>query len=104
MRGLLKDEPAISLGGGNGTSQYLYIRGMGQNSIDVKVDNTYSDSQILYHQGRHMLDPALVKIVSVQKVQAVLPAGIGQTNGAVIAKTVDALDLLKTAIKTSVQN
>lgn len=31
LRGLLRDEPAIALGGGNGTSQYLYIRGMGQN-------------------------------------------------------------------------
>lgn len=45
---------------------------MGQNSIDVKVDNTYSDSQILYHQGRHMLDPALVGTVTVQKVRVVL--------------------------------
>lgn len=56
LRGLLKDEPAINLGGGNGTSQYLYLRGMGQNSVDVKIDNAYSDSQIHYHQGRHMLD------------------------------------------------
>ncbi|EEY13747.1 TonB-dependent receptor domain-containing protein [Mannheimia haemolytica] len=99
LRGLLKDEPAISLGGGNGTSQYLYIRGMGQNSIDVKVDNTYSDSQILYHQGRHMLDPALVGTVTVQKGAGSASAGIGQTNGAVIAKTVDALDLLKNSDK-----
>lgn len=99
LRGLLKDEPSISLGGGNGTSQYLYIRGMGQNSIDVKVDNTYSDSQVLYHQGRHMLDPALVKIVSVQKGAGSASAGIGQTNGAIIAKTVDALDLLKNSDK-----
>lgn len=99
LRGLLKDEPAINLGGGNGTSQYLYIRGMGQNSIDVKVDNAYSDSQIHYHQGRHMLDPALVKIVSVQKGAGSASAGIGQTNGAVIAKTLDALDLLKDSDK-----
>lgn len=99
LRGLLKNEPAIDIGGGNGTSQYLYIRGMGQNSIDVKVDNAYSDSQIHYHQGRHMLDPALVKIVSVQKGAGSASAGIGQTNGAVIAKTLDALDLLKNSDK-----
>ena len=99
LRGLLKNEPAINIGGGNGTSQYLYIRGMGQNSIDVKVDNAYSDSQIHYHQGRHMLDPALVKIVSVQKGAGSASAGIGQTNGAVIAKTLDALDLLKNSDK-----
>lgn len=99
LRGLLKNEPSISLGGGNGTSQFLYIRGMGQNSIDVKVDNAYSDSQIHYHQGRHMLDPALVKVVSVQKGAGSASAGIGQTNGAVVAKTLDALELLKDSDK-----
>lgn len=100
LRGLFKDEPAIGIGGGNGTSQYLYIRNMGQNSVDVKVDNAYSDSQIHYHQGRHILDPALVKIVSVQKGAGSASAGIGQTNGAVIAKTLDAQDLLKNSTRS----
>lgn len=99
LRGLLQAEPSIDFSGGNGTSQYLTIRGMGQNSTDVKVDNAYSDTQILYHQGRHMLDPALVKIVSVQKGAGSASAGIGQTNGAIVAKTVDALDLLKDSDK-----
>lgn len=94
LRGLLKDEPSIDFGSGNGTSQYITIRGMGQNSIDVKVDDAYSDSQILYHQGRHMLDPSLVKIVSVQKGAGSASAGIGATNGAIVAKTLDAHDLL----------
>lgn len=95
LRGLLKSEPAIDFGNGNGASQYISIRGMGQNSIDVKVDNAYSDSQILYHQGRFTLDPSLVKIVSVQKGAGSASAGIGATNGAIIAKTVDAKDLLQ---------
>lgn len=59
LRGLLEKEPAIGFGGGNGTSQFITIRGMGQNSVDIKVDNAYSDSQILYHQGRFIIDPAL---------------------------------------------
>lgn len=95
LRGLLKEEPAIEISGGNGTSQYFAIRGMGHNSIDVKIDNGYSDAQFLYHQGRFMLDPALVKIVEVQKGAGSASAGIGATNGAIVAKTVDALDLLK---------
>ena len=95
LRELLKDEPAIDFGGGNGTSQHLTLRGMGQNSVDIKVDNAYSDSQILYHQGRFIIDPALVKIVSVQKGAGSASAGIGATNGAIITKTVDAEDLLK---------
>ncbi|EMT2246157.1 TonB-dependent siderophore receptor FetA/FrpB [Neisseria gonorrhoeae] len=95
MGELLKEEPSIDFGGGNGTSQFLTLRGMGQNSVDIKVDNAYSDSQILYHQGRFIVDPALVKVVSVQKGAGSASAGIGATNGAIIAKTVDAQDLLK---------
>ena len=95
LRGLLKDEPAIDFGGGNGSSQFLTLRGMGQNSVDIKVDNAYSDSQMLYHQGRFIIDPALVKVVSVQKGAGSASAGIGATNGAIITKTVDAEDLLK---------
>ncbi|MCL9787988.1 TonB-dependent siderophore receptor [Neisseria subflava] len=95
LRELLKEEPAIDFGGGNGTSQFLTLRGMGQNSVDIKVDNAYSDSQILYHQGRFIIDPVLVKIVSVQKGAGSASAGIGATNGAIITKTVDAEDLLK---------
>lgn len=95
LRELLKEEPAIDFGGGNGSSQFLTLRGMGQNSVDIKVDNAYSDSQMLYHQGRFIIDPALVKIVSVQKGAGSASAGIGATNGAIITKTVDAQDLLK---------
>ena len=95
LRELLKEEPAIDFGGGNGSSQFLTLRGMGQNSVDIKVDNASSDSQILYHQGRFIIDPALVKIVSVQKGAGSASAGIGATNGAIITKTVDAEDLLK---------
>ena len=95
MRELLKEEPSIDFGGGNGTSQHLTLRGMGHNSVDIKVDNASSDSQILYHQGRFIIDPALVKVVSVQKGAGSASAGIGATNGAIITKTVDAQDLLK---------
>ena len=95
MRELLKEEPSIDFGGGNGTSQHMTLRGMGHNSVDIKVDNASSDSQILYHQGRFIIDPALVKVVSVQKGAGSASAGIGATNGAIIAKTVDAQDLLK---------
>lgn len=69
LRGLLKDEPAIDFGGGNGSSQFLTLRGMGQNSVDIKVDNAYSDSQMLYHQGRFIIDPALSKSSPYRKAR-----------------------------------
>lgn len=95
LRGLLKDEPSIHFGGGNGTSQWFNIRGLGQDQIDVKVDGAYSDTQIFHHQGRFSLDPSLVKIVKVQKGTGSASAGIGATGGSVEAKTLDAKELLE---------
>nr|WP_245911176.1 TonB-dependent receptor plug domain-containing protein [Neisseria iguanae] len=88
LKDVLFDEPSISFGGGNGQSQWVTIRGMGQDQIDYKVDDTYTDSQIFHHNGRFMLDPALVKVVAVQKGTGSTSAGIGATSGAIIAETV----------------
>ena len=99
LRGLLQDEPAIGFGGGNGTSQFVSIRGMGHNAIDLKIDNAYQDGQLHYHQGRFMLDPQMVKVVSVQKGAGFASAGIGATNGAIVTKTLDADELLRNSDK-----
>ncbi len=95
LRALLKDEPAIDFGGGNGSSQFLTLRGMGQNSVDIKVDNAYSDSQSAVSPKAVSSSTQRGKIVSVQKGAGSASAGIGATNGAIITKTVDAEDLLK---------
>lgn len=96
LRGLLREEPSINFGGGNGNSQWLTIRGMAQDQVDLKIDNTYSDTQIFHHQGRFtMLDPTLIKRINVQKGTGSASAGIGATSGQIVATTVDAKDLLK---------
>jgi len=38
LKDVLFNEPSISFGGGNGQSQWVTIRGMGQDQIDYKVD------------------------------------------------------------------
>ena len=40
LKGLLFNEPSIGFGGGNGTSQWVNIRGLGQDQIDFKVDHS----------------------------------------------------------------
>ncbi|MDO5056243.1 MAG: TonB-dependent siderophore receptor [Lautropia sp.] len=95
MKDVLFNEPSINFGGGNGTSQWATIRGMGQDQIDIKVDGAYTDSQIFHHNGRFVLDPALIKEIDVQKGTGSVSAGIGATSGAIVAKTVSARDLLR---------
>lgn len=96
LRGVLSAEPAINFGGGNGgTSQWVTIRGMGQDQIDFKVDNTSSDTPVFHHQSRFMLDPSLIKRIDVRKGAGSASAGIGATSGSIEATTVDAKDLLE---------
>lgn len=95
LKKVLFNEPAISFGGGTGQSQWVNIRGMGQDQIDFKVDDTYSDTQIFHHNSRFQFDPELVKVVAVQKGTGQASAGIGATSGAIVAETVEARDLLR---------
>lgn len=95
LRGLLAAEPSINFGGGNGNSQWWTIRGMGQDQINMVVDGASSDAQIFHHEGRFNLDPSLIKIVKVQKGTGSASAGIGINNGTIVAKTIDAQDVLQ---------
>lgn len=95
LKELLFSEPSIGFGGGNGTSQWVNIRGLGQDQIDFKVDDAYMDTSTFHHQSRFLLDPSLVKVVAVQKGSGSASAGIGASSGAIIAETVDPADLLR---------
>ncbi|WP_150539267.1 TonB-dependent receptor domain-containing protein [Actinobacillus vicugnae] len=96
LKGLLKNEPSIGFGSGNGTSQWITLRGWGQDQIDIKIDNAYSDAQMFHHQGRFtLIDPTLIKRIDVQKGAGSASAGIGATSGSISVTTVDAKDLLK---------
>lgn len=95
MKGILADEPGVQFGGGKGAAQWVTIRGMGENQVDYVVDDASSDANIFHHQGRFMLDPALVKIINVEKGTGSASSGIGATSGKIEATTVDALDLLR---------
>ena len=68
---------------------------MGQDQIDFKVDDSYSDTSTFHHQGRFLLDPELVKVVAVQKGSGSASAGIGASSGAIVAETIDPSDLLR---------
>ena len=96
LKDVLADEVAVQFGGGNGLSQHITLRGMGADQIDFVVDNAHTDAtSIFHHQGRFMLDPALVKIVKIEKGTGSASSGIGATSGRIVMETVDATDLLR---------
>ena len=97
LRDTLRDETGVQFGGGQGsTSQWVSIRGVAEDQIDIVVDNANAgDTPVFHHQSRMALDPALVKIIGVDKGTGSASAGIGATSGRIRATTLDAADLLK---------
>lgn len=95
LKDVLAEEAGVQMGGGNGAAQWFSIRGLGQDQIDVVVDGANSDAQIFHHQGRFQLDPALIKIINIDKGTGSASTGIGATGGRIQAVTVDALDVLR---------
>lgn len=95
LKDILADQVGVQFGGGNGVSQHWTIRGMGADQINLVIDDASSDVQIFHHQGRFFMDPALVKIIGIEKGTGSASSGIGATSGKIEATTVDALDLLR---------
>ncbi|MBR1375974.1 MAG: TonB-dependent receptor [Cardiobacteriaceae bacterium] len=97
LKDIFIDTVGVQLGGGNGLSQHLTIRGMGEDQVDYVVDGIASTdiNNFFHHQGRNMLDPYMVKIVEVEKGTGAASAGFGATSGRIIAETKDAKDLLR---------
>ena len=95
MKDVLEDQPSLSVSGGNGVSQQLYIRNFGENELTFSVDNTAPNSQLFHHQSRFMFDPALLKSMNIEKGTGQASSGIGVTAGAIRMTTVDANDMLR---------
>ncbi|MDH2924598.1 iron complex outermembrane receptor protein [Nicoletella semolina] len=94
LRELLATRTDVNVGGGSVSAQYLSIRSSGQDRIKMVVDNTATNTQSWYHQGRFQLDPVMVKSIKIDKGTGSASAGIGLTDGAIRAETVSAKDLL----------
>ncbi|WP_150539593.1 TonB-dependent receptor domain-containing protein [Actinobacillus vicugnae] len=95
LRELLANRTDVNIGGGSVSAQYISIRGAGQDRIGMLIDNTSTNTQQWYHQGRFQLDPSMVKSIKVDKGAGAASAGIGVTDGVIRAETVSAKDLLK---------
>ena len=95
LKDVLADQVGVQFGGGRGVSQHWTIRGMGADQINLVIDDAASDVQIFHHQGRYFMDPALVKIIGIEKGTGSASSGIGATSGKIEATTMDALDLLR---------
>ncbi len=87
--------PDVAVGGGSPVSQKVYVRGLEDTLLNVTIDGAAQSGYLFHHQGRLMLDPELLKRVSVGAGAGSATDGAGALGGSIRFVTKDPEDMLR---------
>lgn len=95
VREALQPVPGVQVGGGaTPIAQKIYIRGLEDQLVDIRMDGATLGGFIYHHQSRLQFDPFLLKSISIDKGTATPAAGPGALAGSIRLTTKDAADFL----------
>lgn len=95
LKDVFTAESSVSVGGSVPINQKLYVRGVEETTLSVRVDGARQNNKIFHHNATTLIDPALLKSVSASAGVAAADDGPGAIGGSVAFETVDAADLLE---------
>lgn len=94
LEDIFRQTPSVTVGGGIGIAQKIFVRGLEDNMLNVTVDGAPQTSTLFHHTGRLSIEPELLKQVDVQAGAGEATSGFGAVGGAIRFKTKTADDLL----------
>ncbi|MGI2109153.1 TonB-dependent receptor domain-containing protein [Shewanella frigidimarina] len=94
IKGALSELAGVSVSNGVRYSQKTYLRGMEEHSANVTIDGARQDGQMFHHSGNQIVDPSMLKAVSVELGASSVLSGYGANVGAISYVTKDPKDLL----------
>lgn len=94
LNDIFRKQSEVSVGGGSGTSQKIYVRGLEDTMLNISIDGAEQSSSLYHHQGSITIEPELLEKVDVQAGAGRATDGFGALGGSIKFKTKDALDLL----------
>lgn len=92
---LFRGVPSVSVGGGVGLAQKIYVRGLEDAMLNVTVDGAPQRGTLFHHVGRVSIEPELLETVDLQAGPGEATSGFGAIGGAIRFRTRDAVDLLR---------
>lgn len=92
---LFRQVPSVSVGGGVGISQKIYVRGLEDSLLNVTIDGAPQRGTLFHHIGRVTIEPELLETVDVQAGPGEATAGFGAIGGAIRFRTRDPIDMLR---------
>ncbi|MEO1115671.1 MAG: TonB-dependent receptor [Pseudomonadota bacterium] len=85
---------SISVGGGIGAAQKVYVNSIDELNLAVTVDGVLQNNRVFHHNTTNYIGPTLLKSVRVDPGVAPADAGPGALGGSIVYETVDVGDLL----------
>lgn len=95
----LRDVPGIYVGGTNGISQQINMRGVTDRGLNITIDGAKQKGNSFHHVSNFLLDPELLKQIDASVGVNSVTQGSGALGGSVAFTTVDASDLLQNGQK-----
>lgn len=95
LKDVFSGDASISVGGGIGPAQKIYVNSIDELNLAVTVDGVIQNNRVFHHNTTNYIDPSLLKSVRVDSGVAPADAGPGALGGSIVYETLDAGDLLE---------
>ncbi|MBE1205873.1 TonB-dependent receptor [Aminobacter carboxidus] len=95
LQEVFANEPKVAVGSSLPMSQKVYVQGIEETNLAVTVDGARQNNKVFHHNATNLIDPSLLKAVSVDAGVAPADAGPGALGGSIAYETKDARDLLE---------
>lgn len=94
IQDVFREEPSVKVGSSLPMSQKVYVNGIEETNLAITIDGSRQNNKVFHHNATTLIDPALLKAVSVDEGVAPADAGPGALAGAIKYETKDASDFL----------
>ncbi len=95
LQDVFESSPEVSVGGGPGVAQKLYLRGFEDTLLNITIDGASQPGQTFHHTGRIGIEPELLKRAEVRAGTGDATSGPGALGGSIRFVTKDPEDLLR---------
>ena len=94
IKDVFNNEASVNVGGGSEVSSKVYVNGIEDTNLNVKIDGARQVNSAFHHLGTAIIDPGLLKTVRVEAGVGPTDVGPGAMAGSIAYETKDARDLL----------
>jgi hemoglobin/transferrin/lactoferrin receptor protein len=94
LNDIFSQDPSIQVGGGLPAAQKIYIRGIEDKLLNISIDGAQQGGYLSHHHGQYLIEPELLKVVTVEPGPGGAAQGFGALGGSIRFLTKSPADFL----------